>query len=127
MAELVTAARAVAAPGEAPRLVLTPAPVDDAGFTVVREGDLFRVRGDRPERWVRQTDFSNDEAVGYLGDRLARLGVEEELVRQGATPGCTVVIGGTDDAVIFDWEPAIRAGEGPAHGPRGSDVRLDGR
>jgi len=31
------------------------------------------VRGTKPERWVRQTDFSNDEAVGYLADRLARL------------------------------------------------------
>ena len=30
--------------------------------------------GGKPERWVRQTDFSNDEAVGYLADRLARLG-----------------------------------------------------
>ena len=35
------------------------------------------VRGARPERWVRQTDFDNDEAVGYLADRLARLGVED--------------------------------------------------
>jgi Obg family GTPase CgtA-like protein len=29
------------------------------------------VRGEKPERWVRQTDFDNDEAVGYLADRLA--------------------------------------------------------
>ena len=44
------------------------------------------VRGDKPGRWVRQTDFSNDEAVGYLADRLARLGVEEALVEAGARP-----------------------------------------
>ncbi len=25
--------------------------------------DVFQVRGDKPERWVRQTDFANDEAV----------------------------------------------------------------
>ena len=47
----------------------------------------FIVRGPRPERWVDQTDFDNDEAVGYLGDRLARLGVEDELLRLGAKPG----------------------------------------
>ena len=45
---------------------------------------LFRVRGEKPERWVRQTDFNNDEAVGYLADRLNRLGVEEKLVKAGA-------------------------------------------
>ena len=49
------------------------------------DGDRYRVRGEKPERWVRQTDFTNDEAVGYLADRLARLGVEEELV-QGRAP-----------------------------------------
>ena len=38
---------------------------------------------------MRQTDFTNDEAVGYLADRLARLGVEEALARPApsqATP-----------------------------------------
>jgi GTP-binding protein len=127
MAGLVARARAESAEPDAPRIVLTPKAVDDAGFTVEREGDLFRVTGSRPERWVRQTDFSNDEAVGYLGDRLARLGVEEELVRLGATPGCEVVIGAGDDAVVFDWEPTVAAGDAAHHGPRGTDVRLDGR
>jgi GTP-binding protein len=50
--------------------------LERAGFTVQREntpdGEVFRVRGVKPERWVRQTDFTNDEAVGYLADRLAR-------------------------------------------------------
>ena len=46
------------------------------------------MRGAKPERWVRQTNFDNDEAVGYLADRLARLGVEEALAEAGAEPGC---------------------------------------
>ena len=74
------------------------------------DGDFFRVTGERPIRWVRQTDFSNDEAVGYLADRLARLGVEEELFKVGAVAGDTVVIGATDDAVVFDWEPTLQSG-----------------
>ena len=45
------------------------------------------MRGTRPERWIGQTDFDNDEAVGYLGDRLARLGVEDELLKLGAQAG----------------------------------------
>ena len=126
MAAQVVAARAAAAPDENVRVVISPKAVDDMGFTVAQEEDGYRVRGDRPERWVRQTDFSNDEAVGYLADRLARLGVEERLIELGATSGSTVMIGG-DDAVVFDWYPTILAGDAPDAGPRGTDVRLDAR
>ena len=121
MGQLVVRARALEAQIVAPRVVIRPTPVDDAGFTVRREAEGFRVLGSRPERWVRQTDFSNDEAVGYLADRLARLGVEEELAKLGARAGATVMIGKGDDAVVFDWQPTI--GAGPI-GPRGSDDRL---
>src|SRR4051794_15895596 len=38
-------------------------------------GDIFRILGEKPLRWVQQTDFQNDEAVGYLADRLNKLGV----------------------------------------------------
>ena len=67
-----------------------PKAVDDSGFTVERDPedpDAFVVRGVRAERWVRQTDFSNDEAVGFLADRLNRLGVEEQLAKAGARRG----------------------------------------
>ena len=127
MAERVVAARAAAEPDENARIVITPKAVDDTGFTVTAEADGYRVRGDRPERWVRQTDFSNDEAVGYLADRLARLGVEEELIAMGAVSGSTVMIGGENDAVVFDWYPTIHAGAPSKASPRGTDVRLDAR
>ena len=127
MAELVRESRAANPVEEAPRVVITPRAVDESGFTVVREEDedgvRFRVRGERPQRWVRQTDFSNDEAVGYLADRLARLGVEDELLKLGAKAGAEVLIGPEDNAVVFDWEPTITSGT-PLTGPRGSDDRL---
>lgn len=126
MAAVVTQARDSAPEPEATRIVLRPRPVDDAGFVVTQEGARFRVRGERPERWVTQTDFGNDEAVGYLSDRLARLGVEARLVELGAEPGAEVVIGG-DDGWVFDWEPSIEAGSARLAGPRGTDPRLDGR
>jgi len=126
MAERVLEARA-AMPPEDVRVILTPKPVDESGFTVTAEADGFRVRGSRPERWVRQTDFSNDEAVGYLADRLARLGVEERLIEMGATPGDAVMIGSDHDAVVFDWYPSIIAGDPSQASPRGTDVRLDAR
>jgi GTP-binding protein len=80
-----------------------------------------QVRGARPERWIRQTNFDNDEAVGYLGDRLARLGVEEALAEAGAVPGCPVTIGD----VTFDWEPSTPAGVAVMLSGRGTDRRLE--
>jgi GTP-binding protein len=122
MARIVAEHRAAAPEPPPQRIVLRPGAVDESGFEVVREGPAFRVRGTRPERWIRQTDFSNDEAVGYLADRLARLGVEDELVRLGAEAGDEVRIGSPDDSVVFDWEPTVRAA-GP--GPRGQDQRIE--
>ena len=87
-------------------------------------GPLYRILGGKPVRWVQQTDFQNDEAVGYLADRLEKLGVEDELYRLGATPGATVVIGG-DDGVIFDWQPSLSSVAELMTAPRGTDPRLD--
>ena len=125
MAGLVLTARRNAVPLEPERIVLRPRAVDEEEFTVKQEGERFRVRGVKPERWVRQTDFTNDEAVGFLADRLAKLGVEDRLVALGAEPGVEVIIGG-DDGWVFDWEPTIETGAGTM-GPRGTDLRLEGR
>ncbi|NMN01983.1 GTPase ObgE [Bifidobacterium panos] len=89
----------------------------------------FEVTGRKPERWVQQTNFDNDEAVGYLADRLAKLGVEDELGRQGAHPGDEIRIGRGERAVAFDWDPTIAAGaemlDGTPLGARGKDLRLE--
>ena len=87
--------------------------------------DLFQVRGRRPERWILQTDFANDDAVGYLADRLSLAGVEDLLAEAGALPGDPVVIGSIEDGVIFDWEPTMETGA-ELLGPRGSDMRFEG-
>jgi GTP-binding protein len=127
MAEVVLAARAAAPDLTAERIVLRPTAVDDSGFTVTEEEGRYVVRGTKPTRWVRQTDFTNDEAVGYLADRLARLGVEDALLEAGAEAGDEVVIGDGEQAVIFDWEPSMKAGAELLHGRRGHDLRLEGR
>ena len=94
-------------------------------FEIVRTGaNRFLVRGDKPRRWVQQTDFGNDEAVGYLADRLAKLGVEDALAEAGATPEAEVLIGDEDDAVVFDWRPDIPMEREHGFGPRGTDRRL---
>ncbi|MFY1636966.1 GTPase ObgE [Solwaraspora sp. WMMB335] len=121
LAELVATARAGAPALEPTRIVLRPAAVDDAGFTVEPLADgQFRIRGSRPQRWVRQTNFDNDEAVGYLADRLARLGVEEALAKAGAQPGALVQIGDWE----FDWQPSHFAEVEYVPSARGTDARL---
>ncbi|RYQ25643.1 GTPase CgtA [Bifidobacterium pseudolongum subsp. globosum] len=103
-------------------------------FEIEREEDRngnywFTVTGTKPERWIVQTNFDNDEAVGYLADRLAKLGVEDALRKNGARPGDEVRIGRGARAVAFDWDPTIAAGaenlDGTQLGSRGRDLRLE--
>ena len=125
MSKLVQEYRTRQTQEEKARIVLRPTPIDDAGFKVsANEDGSFTVIGARPERWVHQTNFSNAEAVGYLADRLASLGVEKELFKLGAKQGDEVRIGIGDDAVVFDWEPTIEAGAELLSGPRGDDMRI---
>jgi GTP-binding protein len=122
---VVAAARAAAPPPEPTRQVIRPPAAGGPEFEVVRTGEnSFVVRGNKPARWVRQTDFSNAEAVGYLSDRLARIGVEQALAEAGAQAGAEVAIGDPDDAVVFDWDPDTPAGSPHGFGPRGTDERL---
>jgi len=110
---------------EKTRIVLRPTPVDDRGFKVLANEDgSFTVIGAKPERWVHQTNFANAEAIGYLADRLASLGVERELFKLGAKAGDEVRIGSDEDSVVFDWEPTIEAGAELLSGPRGDDMRI---
>src|SRR5690625_5676198 len=82
---------------------------------------LFRIRGETPERWVAQTNFYNDEAVGYLADRLERLGIEKALMNAGARPGDAVVIGDDGTGVVFGWERTMTNGAVHLAGPRGQE------
>lgn len=98
--------------------------VDRSEFTVERDPntpDGFIVRGRKPERWINQTDFENDEAVGYLADRLAKLGVEDALAKAGAKVGCPVTI----SYLTFEWYPQQVAGADDfVPSGRGTDDRL---
>jgi GTP-binding protein len=128
MAAIVAAKRAAQPVRTPPRILLTPKPVA-AGpeFSIKKQGDgeggfIWRVIGDKPQRWIRQTDFSNPEAVGYLADRFNRLGIEDELLSLGAAPGDAVAIGG-EDAVVFDFAPQVDIGA-ELLSRRGEDNRM---
>jgi GTPase len=124
MAEVVAAARRERVVEKTERIVLRPrSRHSGAEFTVKETGEGWRVRGEKPERWIRQTDFSNDEAVGFLADRLNRLGVEAKLLELGAVEGDPVLIGDPDNAVVFDFKPGLDAGA-EMLGRRGEDQRF---
>jgi GTP-binding protein len=124
LAVVVAVDRAATPAAPAPRIVVRPKAIDSEQFQVEPDPEVdggFIVRGSRPERWILQTDFNNDEAVGFLADRLARLGVEAHLAAHGARPGAPVTIGN----VTFDWEPTTLAGVDIVPTGRGTDLRLD--
>ena len=90
VATLVEAARAAEGEPE-PFVVLRP---EEQGFSVVREGaNVWRVRGRPAERAVALADLTNPEAIVYVQQRLARMGVERALARAGARDGDVVRIG----------------------------------
>jgi len=130
MAEVVAKARRERVVVQAERIVIRPTPKGSGEeFTITAEsvpdgGAGWRVRGVKPERWIRQTDFSNEEAVGFLADRLNRLGVEAKLLDLGAREGDSVLIGHPDNAVVFDFKPGLDAGGAEMLGRRGEDQRL---
>lgn len=119
---------------EAPVLNPLKKKKDSKDFSVKIECDSqgqiwYEVDGNIIRTFIEQTDFSNDEAVGYLSDRLAALGVEDLLVKAGIKPGEEVRLGKPDEAVIFNWNPSLLAGRGhmgaSPSSVRGSDERLE--
>lgn len=129
LARLVLEHRASLPEREAARPVIRPKAVGSRDEITVRQTrkdgeEVFQVRGHKPERWVLQTDFTNDEAIGYLADRLAAAGVEDALIKAGAVAGDTVVIGDLDGGIVFDFEPTLTTGP-ELLGQRGTDLRLD--
>ncbi|NRD27505.1 GTPase ObgE [Frigoribacterium sp. VKM Ac-2836] len=128
LAEVVEASRAeIAARPAPPRIVMRPRAVNEKPFVIRVEGgtygNVYRILGQKPERWVVQTDFNNEEAVGYLADRLNAIGVEDALFKAGAQAGSTVVIG-PEGGIVFDWEPTLTSTAELMTSARGTDPRL---
>jgi GTPase len=125
LAAEVAAYRAALPAPEPTRVVIRPAAVGGPEFRIepdLDEPNAFTVSGEKPLRWIRQTDFNNEEAVGFLADRLAKLGVEDELSELGAEPGARITIG----EVTFDWMPTgADMPEEFVSRARGTDARLD--
>ncbi|WP_065570690.1 GTPase ObgE [Microbacterium oleivorans] len=128
LGEIVEEHRAALAAAPAPERVVIRPQGSKKDFEIRVEGgtygNIYRILGDKPVRWVQQTDFQNEEAVGFLADRLEKLGVEDGLFKAGAQAGSTVVIG-PGDGIVFDWHPSLGSAAELMTAPRGTDPRLD--
>ncbi|MDP9297668.1 MAG: GTPase ObgE [Actinomycetota bacterium] len=76
-------------PDRAPYVVLRPG---RPRFTVVREGNRWRVTGRGVDRWVLETDLDDERQVVKLQRRLQKEGVERTLSSMGARRGDEIVI-----------------------------------
>jgi len=110
LGQLVTEERKSQISQIAKRISLLPPKKDDSKYEIRTESQgeniIYRIIGPKPERWVAQCDFSNQDAVGYLGERLQKIGIEDELYKKGAKRGSTVIIG-EQNGVVFDWDPLV--------------------
>jgi GTPase len=68
-------------------------------WQVRREGEAFRVSGDRIQRLASGIDWESPDAAAYFQRQLIRTGIERELRAQGAKEGDTVRIG----ALELEW------------------------
>jgi GTP-binding protein len=72
---------------------------------VKREGEAFRIEGDRVVRLASGIDWDSPDAAAYFQRQLIRTGIERELRALGAKEGDTVRIG----ALEMEWSE--RAGD----------------
>jgi GTP-binding protein len=72
---------------------------------VKREGEAFRIEGDRVVRLASGIDWESPDAAAYFQRQLIRTGIERELRALGAKEGDTVRIGSLE----MEWSE--RAGD----------------
>jgi GTP-binding protein len=98
LAMLVADARTTEPPPQGP-VTFRPEP---QGTRVERiSANEFRLHGRDIERSIALNDVTNADALNYIDDRMARLGVPRLLARAGATQGAVVWIG----TFSFDYTP----------------------
>jgi GTP-binding protein len=111
---VVVSEAAAREPERTPYVVIRPA---REPFVVRREGDGFRVTGQRVERWVAEVDLDDPRQVADLQRRLVRAGVERRLEQAGARRGDEVLIGNQ----AFEFIPEDVRVPGDAAADEGGD------
>ncbi len=61
-------------------------------FTIVKDGNVWVIKGERVEKLLRMTKFQTDEAVRRFSNQLRRMGIDDALREAGAIDGDTIRI-----------------------------------
>ena len=61
-------------------------------FTISKDKDVFVVRGDSIEKLFRMTNFNTEEAYERFSNKHRKMGLDEELIKNGIEEGDTVRI-----------------------------------
>ena len=61
-------------------------------FTIVRDKDVFVIKGDAVEKLFRMTNFNTEEAYDRFSNKLRKMGIDDELIKNGIKDGDTVRI-----------------------------------
>jgi len=75
-----------------PVISLAPSQKSDA-WKVVKEDEVYVVRGDKIEKFARRTNFDQYQGVNRLRDIMKKMGITHELIRQGAESDSIIRIG----------------------------------
>jgi len=65
---------------------------EEKPFTITKDKEVFVVKGDAVEKLFRMTNFNTEEAYERFSNKLRRMGVDEELEKNGIKEGDTVRI-----------------------------------
>lgn len=80
---------------EIPVISLGAKAVSDA-WTIEKDEEVYVVRGEKIEKFARRTNFEQYQGVNRLRDIMKKLGIEHELIRQGAKGDSVIRIGAAE-------------------------------
>lgn len=65
---------------------------EEKPYEIIKDGDIWIIKGEKVEKLFNMTRFNEDEAVLRFARKLKGMGVEDELERLGAKRGDTIQI-----------------------------------
>ena len=61
-------------------------------YTIIRENNVYIIKGDQIEKLFKMTNFNTDEAFDRFSKKLRRMGIDDELEKMGINEGDIVRI-----------------------------------